>query len=184
MKIQYLVFSGGVSQDSANELVSKASELAKSKHCDEIRLLLNSGGGNIRSGIYCYTMLRALPVNLTTHNVGVVESIANVIYLAGERRYVAPIASFMFHDFHWSFNQSETLSVSQLEEKVASLMLDRKRVKDIYVDRIGTAFTETVELFPIKEFKVPAEWATERGFAHEVLPVEIHKNAQVHHVAC
>ena len=184
MKIQYLMFSGGVSQDSANKLVSKASELARSKHCDEIQLLLNSGGGNIRPGIYCYTMLRALPVNLTTHNVGVVESIANVIYLAGERRYAAPTASFMFHDFHWSFNQSETLSVSQLEEKVASLMFDRKRVKDIYADRIGTAFIQKVELFPVKEFKVSAEWATKNGLAHEIRPAEIPKNAPLHHVAC
>lgn len=36
-----------------------------------------------------YNALRAFPVKLTTFNVGAVNSLGNVIFLPGERRYAA-----------------------------------------------------------------------------------------------
>ena len=40
-------------------------------------------------GVAIYTTLRALPLDLTTHNIGNVDSIGNIIFLAGARRYAS-----------------------------------------------------------------------------------------------
>jgi ATP-dependent protease ClpP protease subunit len=52
----------------------------------EIHLLLSTPAGMVMLGITIYNMLRGLPIDLTTHNVGNVDSIVAVIYLAGEHR--------------------------------------------------------------------------------------------------
>ena len=38
------------------------------------------------------------------HNIGSIDSIANVIFLAGQKRYAAPNSSFLFHGIVMNFN--------------------------------------------------------------------------------
>ena len=63
----------------------------------ELHLLLSTMGGQVPAGISLYNMLMGLPVKVITHNTGTVNSIGNVVFLAGAERYAAKISSFMFH---------------------------------------------------------------------------------------
>ena len=167
MNIQYVLFSRDILPESAHQLFSKVYSLAKD--CDEVCLLLNSNGGNVHAGIPCYNMLRALPARLTTHNVGNVDSIANVIFLAGEKRYVSPSASFMFHSVGFEIQAQFRLDEKVLREYLDSIVSDHDRIGKVLVDRSLVTLSESTELFREQRRKDP-EWAVEKQFAHEICP--------------
>src|ERR1700735_763784 len=48
-----------------------------------LHLLISTPGGSVMNGMNLYNFLRALPLELTTHNIGNVDSIGNAVFLAG-----------------------------------------------------------------------------------------------------
>jgi ATP-dependent protease ClpP protease subunit len=63
----------------------------------QVYLLLSTPGGNTREGLNLYNTFKGMPFELTTHNVGNVDSIGNAVFLAGSKRYATSSATFMFH---------------------------------------------------------------------------------------
>jgi ATP-dependent protease ClpP protease subunit len=51
----------------------------------------------VAQGINIYNVLCGMPFKLVTHNVGNVDSIGDVVFLAGETRYACAHSTFMFH---------------------------------------------------------------------------------------
>ena len=60
-------------------------------------------------------MMIALSVNVTTHNIGQVQSIGNIPFLAGSPRYCSPSSMFMLHGLSWTFGENETSALIVLE---------------------------------------------------------------------
>ena len=165
MKTQYVMFAKGIDPDSVNELIGTVYTL--SNDSDEVYIFFNSNGGDVNAGIYCYNMLRSLPVVLTTHNVGNVDSIANVIFLAGEKRYVSPSAAFMFHSVYHQAQAGTSLDEKLLRETLNSVITDHKRIGSIFASRTSVTLEESDALFREQRNKAPA-WAIEKEFAHEI----------------
>src|SRR5690348_15092335 len=92
----YLVFTLGITPQTVQKLLTECAAWAN-QGAKEIYLMFASLGGNVPAGIAAYSALRALPVKLITHNIGNVDSIANIIFLAGEERLAVPHSTFMFH---------------------------------------------------------------------------------------
>src|SRR5688572_11202486 len=92
----YVSFIAEINQTTTESLLGLCAKLGNSG-VKRVYLLLSSPGGAVSAGIAAYNLLRAMPFHLVTHNVGSVNSIANVIFLAGEERYASPSATFMFH---------------------------------------------------------------------------------------
>ncbi len=64
-------------------------------------ILLSSQGGEVLSGLAAYYYLHGLNIDLTTYNLGQVDSAANLIFCAGKHRYALPNTRFLIHS---SFN--------------------------------------------------------------------------------
>src|SRR6185437_16671946 len=62
-----------------------------------ITLCLSSNGGSTEQAFYAYEILRAMPVQIHTVNLGIVHSAANIIFMAGENRTASPESYFLFH---------------------------------------------------------------------------------------
>jgi ATP-dependent protease ClpP protease subunit len=75
-------------------------------------------------GFAIYNLLQSLPYEVHTHNIGAIQSIANVVFLAGDRRTAAPESSFMLHGFTWAFGQ-ETLDEMQITERTGHISTAR-----------------------------------------------------------
>src|SRR6266849_11182023 len=86
-------FVGPINMDSSMAL-RRACSLAINERHKRITILFASDGGPIDEGFAFYGFLRALPVELTMHAIGAVESIANIPFLAGQKRLAAPHAHF------------------------------------------------------------------------------------------
>lgn len=72
---------------------------------NELHLCLSTPGGSVEHGISVYNTLKALPIKIITYNIGQINSIGNVIFLAGEERYASSVSSFMFHGVGFDVTQ-------------------------------------------------------------------------------
>jgi ATP-dependent Clp protease protease subunit len=116
----------------------------------EVQLLLSTPGGVVMNGINLFNVLRALPFKLVTHNVGNVDSIGNVIFLAGENRYAAPHSTFMFHGCAAGTTPGAShFDAKRLREALGNIDADELRIASIVEQRsklteaqIGAFFRE------------------------------------------
>jgi len=92
----YISFSAEINAHTTESLIAVfANEINQGKR--DFYLMLSTPGGSVMNGLNLYNVLRGLPITLTTHNVGNVDSIGNAVFLAGQTRYACPHSTFMFH---------------------------------------------------------------------------------------
>lgn len=65
---------------------------------------ISSGGGDLISGFTAYHFLKSLSIPVITHNISNVESVANIIFMAGSERRTNPGSRFLLHPLHWGFS--------------------------------------------------------------------------------
>src|SRR5687767_12870728 len=114
----YISFSAEIVPQTTESLIAAFANLVK-QGVRAITLLISTQGGSVMHGLNLYNVLRAFPVRLTTHNVGNVNSIGNVVFLAGETRLACPHSTFMFHGVGF-----DAQAGSRLEEKFLRERLD------------------------------------------------------------
>jgi len=114
---------------------------------ERIYFLFASSGGHVDSGVALYNYLRALPVKLAFHNTGAVDSIANVIFAAGDERYAVSHATFLMHGVVWNLNSSfdrealgqvNSLAI-QAENKIAKILSERTKLTE---EEVRSHFTQ------------------------------------------
>lgn len=139
----------------------------------KITLLLSSSGGSTQEGFALYNFLSGLPVELHTHNIGSIESIANVVFLAGTKRFACPVSRFFNHDLTWAFVQ-ETAARPIIKERSMSLDADAKQFVEVVTSR--TTLTQK-QLRTMKFLKKPLTieppQAQAYGIIHTISPVAI-----------
>lgn len=123
-------------------------------------------------GMNLYNVLRGMPFELTTHNVGNVDSIGNVIFLAGKRRYACPNTTFMFHGVGFDLNGQVRLEEKLLQERLNSVLSDNKRIGAVIKERTSISEQEIDGLFLEAKTKDTA-FAAGSGIVHEVKDIQI-----------
>ncbi len=164
--MQYVHFSKGIDPQSAHELINALQAVANTQDRD-VTLFINSGGGGVVPGIHCYNMISALPINLTTHNVGNVDSISNVIFLAGNQRFCSPPSTFMFHSVGFDLTGPARFEERNLRERLDSVIADNKRMGGIIASRTNLTERRAGALFREQRVR-DANWALEHGFIHQI----------------
>ena len=123
-------------------------------------------------------MLRAMPFKLVTHNVGRVNSIGNVVFLAGEERYAVPHSTFMFHGVGFEVKQMR-FEEKNLRERLDSLLLDQQKIGAIFAERTTLSHDQIQKLF-LEAVTHDPEYARSNGFIHDIRDVEIPRGTPVH----
>lgn len=126
-------FSAGVNKNSANTLMNTVENLINSG-VKEILLLISSPGGDVLSGISIYNFLKGAPIKVDTCNFGSVDSIASVIYCAGENRYSVSNARFLIHGITFGVSANSGFEEKKLEEIIGGLKVDRENMAKIIAD--------------------------------------------------
>ena len=167
----YISFSAEINPSTTEALLAAFANFVNQAF-REICLLLSTPGGSVVHGINVYNILRGLPISLTTHNVGNVDSIGTVIFLAGNRRYACPQANFMLHGVAFASIGPAQFFERNLQERIESLRADQQRIAAIYQDRTGINAQEAEQLF-LREQTINASEAVNRGLIHEVRDVQV-----------
>ena len=169
-KIGYVHFTSDVGEESCRSLITTVSRLVD-EGCDEVQLFFSSTGGRVMSGFTAYNTLRGLPVTLVTHNVGNVDSIGNVMFLAGDRRLACPHSTFMFHGVWWGVEAAQ-VSAQQAREVLANIEADEHRIAAVIAERTKLKRVEVDKFFKEAATK-DATFAEEAGIVHQVADVSI-----------
>src|SRR4029077_20773237 len=98
-------------------------------------------------GLNLYNVMRAMPYRITTHNVGNVDSIGNVIFLAGQERFACLHSTFMFHGVGMDIPGAARFEQKNLQEVLDSVLRDQERMGNILRERSNLNAGEVSDLF-------------------------------------
>jgi len=133
MNVHVIHFMRSINPDTLNGLQVTALS-ALQRGATEIRIHVSSDGGTTDEGFAAYHFIRSLPVPVTMHCIGNIESMAVVLYLAGASRLIVPHGKVKIHPMHWGFSGGP-VDHDRLAEYVDSLDFDAKRYEDIFLER-------------------------------------------------
>ena len=102
-----------------------------------IKLLISSPGGSVYAGLLAYNYLKGVPIEITTHNINVCDSISAVIFAAGEQRLSVPQGRFLLHGAQAGFAANTNLSEIQLEERLTTLRNDADNIAGVLATASG-----------------------------------------------
>ncbi|MFC2973310.1 ATP-dependent Clp protease proteolytic subunit [Azotobacter bryophylli] len=125
-------FTGPINSSTCGQLIGKCTQAIK-QDATEITLKIATMGGECSYGFSLYNFLMSLPIPVNTHNLGTVESMGNIIFLAGRRRTACRYSKFLFHPFHWTIHGA--VDHARMSEYAMSLDLDRELYTDIVNER-------------------------------------------------
>ncbi len=134
---------------------------------NEIILLISTPGGSVFHGLSAYNYLKGLPIHLTTHNYGSVDSIGVVLYCAGTERYCVPQARFLLHGVSAQFPQAAQLEEPQLEERLKGLRSDIENISKVVAANAQKSLEEVVQAM-IQRTTLNSEEAKAWGLVHEI----------------
>lgn len=124
-KTLYIVFTAEVLPTQTGKL-RDALMNAVENGFEKIYLLISSPGGNVFEGLSIGALIKSLPVEAVTHNIGQIDSVAGVIFAAGSTRYATGNSSFMFHGVHDQINGN--LGENDLKERYENLKRLRESI--------------------------------------------------------
>lgn len=133
MTLHVIHFMRSINPDTMAGLQNVALS-ALQQGATEISIHISSDGGTNDQGFAAYHFLRSLPIPVTMHCIGNVESMAIIMFLAGASRLIVPHGKIKVHPMHWGFNGGP-VDHDRLAEYVASLDFDAKRYADIFEER-------------------------------------------------
>lgn len=165
-KIVYLSFFGGINQSTSEHLIAATFKLIGEGY-NHIYYLFSTTGGDIAKGITLYNVLKGLPVKITMHNAGSVDSIGNSIFLAAKNRIASPHSTFMFHGVAKPILSATNLDAKQLKEYLDAILVDQKRIVDIITEQTSLERSQVEDFFNIAATK-DARWAQSVGYVQNI----------------
>lgn len=178
MTLHYVSFSAEINPSTTENLIAAMTQLCNTG-ASEIHLMLSTPGGSVMHGMTLYNVLRALPVKLVTHNTGNVDSIGNVIFLAGLERRACQHSTFMFHGVGFDVTGGVRLVDQNLREYLDSIAADHKRIGSIMGHHTSLNEADVVDLFKEARTK-DASWAQGVGMVHSVCEPQVPTGVPIH----
>lgn len=174
MATVYISFSAEINVKTVEGLLGVIFQQIN-QGADEIYLMISTPGGHVAAGMNAYNVLKNLPVPLTTHNVGNVDSIGNAVFLAGRKRLSSPHATFMFHGVALEAGgQTVRFDEKALKEFLGSIDADHTRIAGVICDETSMPIQKVKRLFLQARTK-DAKFALANGFVQAVGDVTIPK---------
>jgi len=172
----YVSFSAEINANTTESLIAVMADCV-SKGVPHVYLLLSTPGGTVMNGMNLYNVLRGMPFELTTHNVGNVDSIGNVIFLAGSKRYACPHSTFMFHGVGFD-GGGQRFEEQTLRERLQNIVSDHTRIGAVIAQNSNLSPRAVADLFRKAQTK-DAAYAVSRGIVYQIKDVQIPLGAPV-----
>ena len=159
-------FFAPVIDATVNALMSAVDQKMK-QGVKDFTVLISSPGGSVIHGLSAYNYLKGLPVSITTHNFGSVDSIGIVLYCAGSRRLSVPQARFLFHGVNVQFRGEQNLDEKLLEERLKGLRIDVENIAKVIAANTGKG-TQDITDAMIERTTLNPEEAQSWGLVHAI----------------
>jgi len=176
----YIGFNAALDRKASEQLVSVCGDAVKNGY-KQITLCLTSIGGLLDFAYYAFNILEALPVKIVTHNIGSVQSAANLIFLCGDERYAAPGCSFLFHNTGFEAAAGQQITGPFITEKLKAIDYEENRAAGIYAEKTGLSI-EDVSKWQQGTLVMIGDAAIKNGLIKAVKPLTIPEGAFFHQI--
>jgi len=173
----YIRFFAAINVKTVNALIQTIERKLK-EGAERFVLLISSGGGNVGSGISGYNFLRGIPAEVTTHNFGVVDSVAVVLFCGGAKRLCVPHARFLLHGIGFDVNNPTRFDEKRLDEEMKGLRMHRENIGRIIADSCGRG-TKEVDQDILASVVLGSKQAVDYGLVHEIKSDLLPKGVEV-----
>jgi ATP-dependent protease ClpP protease subunit len=179
--VVYLTFHDEINLQSVNRVMNFCANSIQQYKPQKLYFLFSSSGGSVDSGVTLFNYLKGLPQEITMHNVGSIDSIANAVFLAGRIRYATPTSSFLLHGIYWNFQQGASLTYSQMQETISRFDAAEQLTARIISERTKLTLEEVRQLFRQGQSKDP-KFALDKGLIHEIRDVAVPHGVPLHSI--
>ncbi len=174
----FVLLNSILNYEAAQKVVTTAYAAVK-QGFPSLTLCINSSGGIIDHAYYAFNALRALPIAITTHNMGGIRSAANILYMAGDIRTAAPSSVFFFHES--SLDAPGPMSTGAGVHRLLSLQEDDNRTAETVATHSGQA-PDVVLGWQRSHQTISAIDAVKLGIAQRVEALVIPANALIENI--
>lgn len=157
---------GEVTPESAYALTRQLRWLEREDGAAEITLLINSPGGDVRSGLALYDVMKSLSCPVRTVCMGMAGSMAAILFAAGNRREILPHGCVMIHDP--LISGSTGGSALQMQAISDRLLEFRKELCSILAQCTGKSLGQIYRK-TCKDTYFDAQGAVDFGLADEIV---------------
>lgn len=131
----------------------------------EIKLFVNSPGGEVSSGLAIYDVMKSITCPIRTICLGMAASMAAILFISGDQRDMLPHARIMIHDPLIANFGGSALQVKSLSD---DLLRTREITGSILVEHTGRTLEEIFEATS-KDTYFSAEEAVSYGMADRII---------------
>jgi ATP-dependent Clp protease protease subunit len=146
-----------------------AMDGARKQGTTDFIILISTPGGSVHAALTAYSYLKAmpLPMTVTTHNFGSVDSVGVIMYCGGSKRLSVPQASFLIHGIKLTIPGPVDLDEKSIEELLNGMKIDSENIAKVLaantkksLSDVKRAISERITLNP--------EEAKTWGLVHEI----------------
>jgi ATP-dependent Clp protease protease subunit len=167
----YINYFDVIDMPRINTMMAFCANVIAQQKPKKLYFLFSSPGGNVNAGITFYNFLKALPCEIIMHNNGSIDSIANIVFMAGKQRFASPNSSFLFHGVALRLPQVE-LNLTKIKEFTSGIEKDQEKIAGIIAENTKMGKKEIKKLFSQGEVK-DVQFALKRGIINEIKPSKI-----------
>jgi len=147
-------------------------ELEELEDVEEIKIFINSYGGEVKEGLAIYNALKRHKAKIKTYVDGFACSIASVIFAAGDERIMSNTSLLMIHNA-WTWVAGDS---NELKKQAEDLEKITQASINAYLNITNLSEEEIKEMMD-EETWIDSDEAFEMGFATEILELEEKKVA-------
>lgn len=174
-QVAYFGYSGMIDSNGATRIASALNQ-AVNNNFDQVYLCLSSLGGYVADGIYLYNHIRGLSIDVTTHNVGSVSSIAVAMFLAADHRLCSAHSMFLIHPT--SFPPQEGMTAERLQSTLDAALADDQRTESILRERTGLP-DDLLNARRARDVHITPQIALDHGLVHGISEFSLPKGNQI-----
>lgn len=131
-------FMGPINISTVEVLRNMLLNSLRTADIEAVQLMISSDGGDLNSGFLAYSYIRSMPIKTIGINMGAIESMAVMPFLACSERRAVKNSKFMLHNFYWGFGNTKVYT-NQMQEHTETLQFDAERYANIYEERTSGA---------------------------------------------
>ena len=126
MNVMWYTYTGAITPDLVGSAIGWINGQLYSNSYSKLIFFLSSNGGDVDSAIRLYDFLKACPLEVEMYGFGQIDSAANIVFLAGEKRFAIKNCRFFLHEGSFTIgNPTSALKVHEETLRILKELLIR-----------------------------------------------------------
>lgn len=162
-----IIISDSVDSKLADKVIQQILLLEKLDPKGEIKILINSPGGEVHSGFAIYDMLKFVSCPITTVVIGLAASMGSILSLVGDdgRRFILPNAKVMIHQPLLQGAEGQT---TDLEIHSRQILKTRQLIAEMYAQKANKEMSQILDNMD-RDYWMSASEAVEYGLIDKII---------------